>query len=299
MKLDDPKAGNPLKDRLLCGDLKEGVPITARAKRFSIKKVKSTVIAERKQFLLILGHPITVHKSQGSTLTCIQGDLNRSTGKKTAMGKNYQQPISQGGFNTLHSRAKSCDKVLQSNFELDDIKVNDSALEEMVRMRNESLFSWQHPLIELNGIIMCLFNTRSWNSHLEHFHNDKMYSNYSSLFCFTETNININPAKHIDDILDNSKDTHKSTHHGLSVSYNVSKVNIMEIIGIPSVPEILPIVLEIEKDTYLLVIVHCMPGLLGSFIDDFIFFFNELPTQHRMLIVGDFNLDQILPEHVA
>ena len=73
----------------------------------------------------------------------------------------------------------------------------------------------------------------------------------------------------------------------------------MKIIGIPSVPEILPIVLEIEKDTYLLVIVHCMPGLLGSFIDDFILFFNELPTQHRMLIVGDFNLDQILPEHVA
>ena len=26
---------------------------------------------------------------------------------------------------------------------------------------------------------------------------------------------------------------------------------------------------------------------------------NELPTQHRMLIVGDFNLDQMLPEHVA
>ena len=42
-----------------------------------------------------------------------------------------------------------------------------------------------------------------------------------------------------------------------------------------------------------------MPGPLGSFIDDFIFLINELPTQHRMLIVGDFNLDQMLPEHVA
>ena len=31
----------------------------------------------------------------------------------------------------------------------------------------------------------------------------------------------------------------------------------------------------------------------------FILLINELPTQHRMLIVGNFNLDQMLPEHVA
>ena len=58
-----------MKDRRLCGDLKECVPITARAKTFLLKKGKNIVIAERKQFLLILGHAITIHKSQGSTLT--------------------------------------------------------------------------------------------------------------------------------------------------------------------------------------------------------------------------------------
>ena len=68
MKFDDPKAGNSMKDRRLHGELKECVPITARAKRFPLKKGKSTVIAERKQFLLILGHAVTVHKSQGSAL---------------------------------------------------------------------------------------------------------------------------------------------------------------------------------------------------------------------------------------
>ena len=171
-------------------------PITARAKRFPLKKGKSTVIAERKQFLLILGHAITDHKSQESTLAYMQGDLNWSTGKKTAAGKNYQQPISQGQFYTLLSRAKSRDKVLLLNFEPENIKVNESALDEMVRMRNESLFSWQHPIIELNGISMCLFNIRSWNFHLEHFLSDKIYSTYSSLFCFTETNINDGPVKH-------------------------------------------------------------------------------------------------------
>ena len=119
----------------------------------------------------------------------MQGDLNRFTGKKTATGKNYQQLISQGQFYTLLSHPKSRDKVLLLNFEHEDIKLNESALDEMVRMRNESLFSWQHPIIELNGISMCLFNIRSWNVHLEHFLSDKIYLTYSSLFCFTETNI--------------------------------------------------------------------------------------------------------------
>ena len=81
--------------------------------------------------------------------------------------------------------------------------------------------------------------------------------------------------------------------------YNVSKVNMIEVIEIPSVLEVLPVVMEIEKESYLLVIVHCMPGPLGSFIDDFILLINELSAQHRMLIIGDFNFDQMLPEHVA
>ena len=101
MKFDDPKAGNSMEDRRLCGALKECVQITARTKRFPLKKGKSTVITERKQFLLILDHAITVHKSQGSTVAYMQGDLNRSTVKKTATGKNYQQPISQGQFYTF------------------------------------------------------------------------------------------------------------------------------------------------------------------------------------------------------
>ena len=74
-------------------------------------------------------------------------------------------------------------------------------------MRNESLFSWQHPVIELNGIFMCLLNIRSWNVNLEHFLSDKIYSTYSSLFCFTKININESPAKHIDEILNDWKDT--------------------------------------------------------------------------------------------
>ena len=42
-----------------------------------------------------------------------------------------------------------------------------------------------------------------------------------------------------------------------------------------------------------------MPAPYYCFIDDFILLTIELATQHRMLIAGDFNLDQMLPEHVA
>ena len=117
-------ADNSLKDRRLCGELKDCVPISAREK--AKKKGKSTVIAERKQFLLIICHAITVHKSQESTLAYMQGDLNWSTGKKTATGKNYQQPISQRQVYIVLSHVKICDKVLSLNFEPEDIKVNES-----------------------------------------------------------------------------------------------------------------------------------------------------------------------------
>ena len=44
---------------------------------------------------------------------------------------------------------------------------------------------------------------------------------------------------------------------------------------------------------------HRMLGLLSIFIDDFLLLINELPPQHRVLIVGDLNLNQMLPENVS
>ena len=63
VKFDDPKTGSSLKNWRFRGELKEYVPITGRTKRFPLKKGKNTVIAERKQLSLILGHAIIVHKS--------------------------------------------------------------------------------------------------------------------------------------------------------------------------------------------------------------------------------------------
>ena len=73
----------------------------------------------------------------------------------------------------------------------------------------------------------------------------------------------------------------------------------MILIDIPSVSVVLLVVLEMEKETLLLVIVYCISGPLGTFIDDFVLLINELPIQHKILIVDDFNLDQMFPENVT
>ena len=73
----------------------------------------------------------------------------------------------------------------------------------------------------------------------------------------------------------------------------------MIIIDIPSVLEVLLVVLEIQKEVLLLVKVCQMLGLVSTFIDDFILLITEQPTQFTMLINGDFNLDQMLPENAV
>ena len=49
----------------------------------------------------------------------------------------------------------------------------------------------------------------------------------------------------------------------------------------------------------MIIVYRRAPGPLNSLIDGFTLLINELPTQHRILIVGDFNLYQMLPMNVA
>ena len=66
VKFDDPDAGNKLKDRRLVGELKEYVPITPVCTEFLYQRNGKDITAQRKQFPLIIGHAITIHKSQSS-----------------------------------------------------------------------------------------------------------------------------------------------------------------------------------------------------------------------------------------
>ena len=299
VKFDDPKAGNSLKDNRLCDELKECVPISAVVKQFPFTKGKTMINVQRKQYPGILGHAITVHKSQGSTLEYMKGDLDRTTQNKSAYKKKsaYKIPICQGQLYTLLSRAKCREKVQLLNFEPDHIKVNKPALEEMNRMRNESTFPWEHPLMKMTGS-MCLFNIRSWNMHIEHFFTDKVYTRFCNLFCFTETHVNDGPFSNIEMYMEGWADIHKKTNHGLAICYNVSKVRIIQEFETRNTLEILPVVIEIENEHVLLVLVYRPPGAVGSFIDNLIEEITQLPTTYRTLIIGDFNLDQMLSENI-
>ena len=96
------------------------------SKEISFKERKKYCYCWKKIIYVILGQAITVHKCQGSTLAYMEVDISWFTGKKTAMGKHFQQPISQGQFYTLLSCAKIHDKVLLLNFEAEDTRVNES-----------------------------------------------------------------------------------------------------------------------------------------------------------------------------
>ena len=64
-------------------------------------------------------------------------------------------------------------------------------------------------------------------------------------------------------------------------------------IDIPSVLELLPVVVEKDKKTLLLVIVYRMIGPLGIFIDDFMILINELPPQQRISCISTDNIQLI------
>ena len=108
----DRKVGNSLKDRSLLGDLKECVLITVRTNRFPLRKGKSTVIPERKQFLITLSNAITVYMFY-NTRQCnyylyipkkysglYERWLKTIRREETAWCKNYQQPISHQQYYT-------------------------------------------------------------------------------------------------------------------------------------------------------------------------------------------------------
>ena len=100
MKFDDENAGSNYKDNRLHGIFKQCVPISVSTNRFSFKRSKSLIVAERKQFPLILANALTIHKSQGS----MTGDLDH-----ISRNKNPRAPVSDGMLYTVLSRAKSRD----------------------------------------------------------------------------------------------------------------------------------------------------------------------------------------------
>ena len=60
----------------------------------------------------------------------------------------------------------------------------------------------------------------------------------------------------------------------------------------------LPVLVDIDNERILVVLVYRAPGPLGTFINDLIEQLNNLPTRYRTVVIGDFNLDQMLSENI-
>ena len=123
VKFDDPKAGNYLKNNRLRGELKDCVPIRAIVQSFPFTKGNTTITVQRKQFPGILGHGVTMHKSQGSTLQYMEVDLDRTTPNKRPSKSTqlYLAPILPGQVYTALTRAQSRDKIHLSNCQTEHI----------------------------------------------------------------------------------------------------------------------------------------------------------------------------------
>ena len=139
----------------------------------------------RSQFPFILAHGITTHKAQGGTLNYCYADLDRTP----APGKKKNYSVTQGMAYTMLSRGKNRKNIKLNNFAEECITVNKLAVIEMDRLRNESVLNYPHPLKKMTSATISYVNIVSWTTHIEHFLSDTAHSQFSSLFCFTETNI--------------------------------------------------------------------------------------------------------------
>ena len=64
---DDNAAGNSRKNNRLLEELRTCVPIKVVVNTFTLHQQQKSVIVQRKRFPGVLGHAITIHKSQGGT----------------------------------------------------------------------------------------------------------------------------------------------------------------------------------------------------------------------------------------
>ena len=297
IKCDDESAGDKYKDSRLIQELKDCVPLNPNVSptfKYNGKEIT------RNQFPFIVAHGITGHKSQGSTLNYFVADLDRSP--STVSKKKLR--VTEGMFYTMLSRGKDRKNIKLNNFDEACITVNKSAVAEMERLRNNSVLDYPHPLKKMKTPTISYLNIVKWTLHISHFLSDTAHSVYSSLMCFTETNVAGSNFNRIKAYLPEWDDIHEQTRHGLAICYNITKVKVLKQYPYVGVLEILPVLLQIDDEIIFLVLVY-RTGPIGNFVDniiqtmDQILRENPISEEFRTMVIGDFNWDQMLPEHVA
>ncbi len=192
------------------------VPIQAITVNFPLAK-RTSVRVERKMYPLVECFALTSHKAQGSTYSFMKAIFTLpETVKSFQPGQAY----------TILSRVTSRQGLLLVDFSPDVIKVNESALQEMKRMEQNSLFTWEHPLANIAPTVCIGFlNITSLSAHASDLKADRNIQNLTAL-CLTETHVStMTEAYH----LPGFKPIQVQSEHGLAIfikeSFKFEQVN--------------------------------------------------------------------------
>ena len=275
MRFGSPEIGREAK-KATPSRLKGCVPIKAVTVNFLLTD-KSPIQVERTMFPIVPAFGITAHKSQGSTYDFVIGDLTLPESMTTVM---------PGQLYTVLSRATNRNGLKLIDFLPDKIKVNEKALDEMDRMRNQATFDWIHPLDELpteNTVHIGFLNIRSLNLHLDDLKANTVLQNLTSL-CLSETH-----TKQRHEIT-GYHSFHEETQHGLAQYHKESSEEFC--ISNTDDLQLMARVLHSTDENPLLVAVTYRPHDVTKerfvqLISDFV---RTIPKTFRLVLGGDFNL---------
>ena len=290
VQFDYPEVGRSRKIRK--GKLEGSVPITPIVQTFTYnKRSKSECLISRKQYPLSAAHAITIHKSQSATYKYMLVDFNRET-----RSEDYKMSFNPGQQYTAFSRGEDRSRIIVKNFDPSlPINVNKKALKEMERLDKKRLKDkWCHPLENTGAFVISVLNIVSWNRHIEHFLSDSIHQSALDICCFTETH---NAQRVTIEELTNGtwSSILKNTSHGLAICFKNKTVILEKEIETLGKIEMLAAHVKCGGIEVIISVVYrpaSIPG--GSFMEDLVHEIQAQPANIRKIIVGDFNLDQLL-----
>ena len=252
------------------------MPFTALASRFPVGSTK-TMYIERTQYPLTLAWSATIHKVQGQTLDKVVASFD---GGRFTAGQAY----------VALSRVKSLSGLHLRSFDPEKIKVNKTALIEMERMRQQSLFQWKPniaTLQEQDYTLLLHLNIRSFQAHEKDFLKDQTLQ-CADLISMTEAYLQLDHYNFREEyVFYNNK-----TLHGIIAfvrkSLHPTRLQYLESSTIET------LVLQIELCTCKTIVIVCYKPPkqpLKTFTSALASQLQLLPPWDPVILLGDFNSD--------
>lgn len=255
-------------------NLKYAVPIKAVTARFPLSD-QCYIPVERLMYPGLLAYALSSHKSQGSTYQHMIADFTLPPYVHFQQGQAY----------TMISRATSRTGIKLINFSADVIKVNESACEEIERMKKESLLNCDNPINSYSDhTVIGHLNIRTLNGHIQDLQKDVCLQ-YLSVLCLTETHTD-KPAN-----LTGFRVLSNPTEHGLAIYFR-DTVTCEELQLTARTTDIQVMGVCVQELNLPVIVVYRPPR------QTVIRFFSDLSTIvkdllerfQNILVVGDFNM---------